>query len=97
GGGFLTVGMTTPVSLLIERPGLIIGGAIGLLVIKTLVLTAIARYQKYSWNNSLLLGTCLALGGEFAFVILSLAKGEKILTVAVLEPVTLTVTFSMVL
>ncbi len=74
---FMTVGMTTQLSLLIEMPWLIIGGAIGLLVIKTLVLTAIARYKKYSWNNSLLLGTCLAQGGEFAFVILSLAKVKR--------------------
>ncbi|KCW42422.1 proton antiporter-2 family protein [Acinetobacter baumannii 45075_6] len=94
---FMTVGMTTQLSLLIEMPWLIIGGAISLLVIKTLVLTAIARYKKYSWNNSLLLGTCLAQGGEFAFVILSLAKSEKILTDALLEPVTLIVTLSMVL
>jgi len=94
---FMTVGMTTQLSLLIEMPWLIIGGAIGLLVIKTLVLTAIARYKKYSWNNSLLLGTCLAQGGEFAFVILSLAKSEKVLTDALLEPVTLIVTLSMVL
>lgn len=42
----MTVGMTTQLSLLIEMPWLIIGGAIGLLVIKTLVLTAIARYKK---------------------------------------------------
>ena len=43
---FMTVGMTTQLSLLIEMPWLIIGGAIGLLVIKTLVLTAIARYKS---------------------------------------------------
>ncbi|MFC1399298.1 monovalent cation:proton antiporter-2 (CPA2) family protein [Acinetobacter lactucae] len=94
---FMTVGMTTQLSLLIEMPLLIIGGAVGLLLIKTLILTAIARYKKYSWNNSLLLGTCLAQGGEFAFVILSLAKSEKVLTQALLEPVTLIVTLSMVL
>lgn len=94
---FMTVGMTTQLSLLIEMPLLIIGGAVGLLLIKTLILTAIARYKKYSWNNSLLLGTCLAQGGEFAFVILSLAKSEKVLTQAILEPVTLIVTLSMVL
>lgn len=74
---FMTVGMTTQLSLLIEMPLLIIGGAVGLLLIKTLILTAIARYKKYSWNNSLLLGTCLAQGGEFAFVILSLAKVRR--------------------
>ncbi|MFW1848937.1 cation:proton antiporter, partial [Acinetobacter oleivorans] len=60
----MTVGMTTQLSLLIEMPLLIIGGAVGLLLIKTLILTTSARYKKYSWNNSLLLGTCLAQGGE---------------------------------
>ena len=94
---FMTVGMTTQLSLLVEMPLVIIGGAIGLLLLKTLIVTAIARYKKFSWNNSLLLGTCLAQGGEFAFVVLSLAKSEKILTDAMLEPVTLIVTISMVL
>lgn len=43
---FMTVGMTTQLSLLIEMPLLIIGGAVGLLLIKTLILTAIARYKN---------------------------------------------------
>ncbi|MFZ0330161.1 MAG: NAD-binding protein, partial [Acinetobacter bohemicus] len=65
--------------------------------VKSITLTAIARYLKYSWRNSLLLATCLSQGGEFAFVVLKVASSEKVITQAILEPLTLIVTLSMVL
>ena len=57
---FMTVGMTTPIALILQQPWLILGGAIVLLLLKMLLLTALARYRQFSWSNSLLLGTCLA-------------------------------------
>jgi len=94
---FMTVGMTTQLSLLVDMPWLIIGGAFILMLVKSVTLTAIARYLKYSWRNSLLLATCLSQGGEFAFVVLKVASSEKVITQAMLEPITLIVTLSMVL
>lgn len=94
---FMTVGMTTQLSLLVDMPWLIIGGAFILILVKSITLTAIARYLKYSWRNSLLLATCLSQGGEFAFVVLKVASSEKVITQAILEPLTLIVTLSMVL
>lgn len=94
---FMTVGMTTQLSLLIEMPALIIGGALALLLVKMLALAAVARYFRQSWRNSLMLAACLAQGGEFAFVVLSAAVSEKVLTQAMMEPLTLIVTLSMVL
>lgn len=94
---FMTVGMTTELSLFIDMPWLIIGGALALLLIKMISLTAIARYLKNSWRNSLLLATCLAQSGEFAFVVLSVAKSENVIQQAILQPITLIVTLSMVL
>lgn len=94
---FMTVGMTTQLSVLIDMPLLIIGGAIALISIKIITMTAIARYKQYNWSNSLMIATCLAQGGEFAFVVLNVAKSEKVLTEAVLEPIVLIVTLSMVL
>ncbi len=73
------------------------GGALLLMLIKLISLTAIARYFQYSWRNSLLLATCLAQGGEFAFVVLSVAQSESVLSQAMLQPLTLIVTLSMVL
>ena len=94
---FMTVGMSTQLSLLVDMPGFILGGAALLMLVKSITLTAIARYLKYSWRNSLLLATCLAQGGEFAFVVLKVATSEKVLTQAITEPLTLIVTLSMVL
>ena len=94
---FMTVGMTTPIALILQQPWLILGGAIVLLLLKMLLLTALARYRQFSWSNSLLLGTCLAQGGEFAFVVFNVAYSEKVLSKAMLEPMTLIVTLSMVL
>ncbi|MCG4607110.1 cation:proton antiporter, partial [Bifidobacterium longum] len=68
-----------------------------LMLVKSISLTAIARYLKYSWRNSLMLAVCLAQGGEFAFVILKVASSEKVIMQAVSEPLTLIVTLSMVL
>ncbi|AWL27910.1 glutathione-regulated potassium-efflux system protein KefB [Acinetobacter defluvii] len=93
---FMTVGMTTQLNLLVDIPVQIIGAALLLIVIKMLVMTAIARFKKISWSNSLMIATCLAQGGEFAFVVLSVAKSEKVLTAAIVEPITLVVTLSMV-
>lgn len=94
---FMTVGMTTELSLFVEMPWFIIGGALALMLIKMASLTAIARYLRNSWRNSILLATCLAQGGEFAFVVFSVAKSENVVQQAILEPLTLIVTLSMVL
>ncbi|MNR91796.1 Glutathione-regulated potassium-efflux system protein KefC [compost metagenome] len=94
---FMTVGMSTHVSLLWETPSLIIGGALLLMLVKLLALTAIARYFEFSWRNSLMLATCLAQGGEFAFVVLNVAMSEHVITQAILEPINLIVTLSMIL
>ena len=94
---FMTVGMTTELSLFVEMPWFIIGSALALMLIKMASLTAIARYLKNSWRNSILLASCLAQGGEFAFVVFSVAKSENVVQQAILEPLTLIVTLSMVL
>lgn len=94
---FMTVGMTTQLSLIVDMPLLIIGGALALILIKALVMVAIARLKKMSWSNSLMVAVCLAQGGEFAFVVLNVAKSEKVLTQAIIEPITLVVTLSMVM
>jgi len=44
-----------------------------------------------------MLATCLAQGGEFAFVVLSVARSEQVVSQAIVEPVVLIVTLSMVL
>lgn len=93
---FMTVGMTTQLNLLMELPLQIIGAALLLIIIKMITMTAVARFKKMNWQNSLMVATCLAQGGEFAFVVLNVAKSEKVIQAAILEPITLVVTLSMV-
>ncbi|WP_374529269.1 monovalent cation:proton antiporter-2 (CPA2) family protein [Acinetobacter sp.] len=94
---FMTVGMLTPIQLLWQQPFFILAGALLLLLIKFTLLTAIARYYQLSWPNSLLLASCLAQGGEFAFVIFSVAQSEQLLSEAIIAPITLIVIISMIL
>lgn len=94
---FMTVGMLTPIQLLWQQPLFILTGALLLLLIKFTLLTAIARYYQLSWPNSLLLASCLAQGGEFAFVIFSVAQSEQLLSEAIIAPITLIVIISMIL
>ena len=92
---FMTVGMTTQISIIGQMPFLILGGALLLIFIKALVMIAVARYYKYDWSQSILIATCLAQGGEFAYVIFAVARSENVLSSAIIEPVTLIVTISM--
>lgn len=94
---FMTVGMLTPIDILWQQPVFILAGAVLLLLVKFTTLTAIARYYQVSWPNSLLLASCLAQGGEFAFVVFSVAQDEQLISAASIAPITLIVIISMML
>ena len=94
---FMTVGMLTPIHILWQQPVFILVGAVLLLLVKFTTLTAIARYYQVSWPNSLLLASCLAQGGEFAFVVFSVAQDEQLISAASIAPITLIVIISMML
>lgn len=94
---FMTVGMGIQLHLFVDMPLLIIGGAIGLMLVKFLVLMAISRLSGYRWPTSVRIGVAIAQGGEFAFVLFSLANQQHILNDKLVNPLTLIVTLSMVL
>ncbi len=94
---FMTVGMTIQLDLLREIPWLIIGGALGLMVLKLVTLAIVAHLNGYRWSTSIRLGIALAQGGEFAFVLFSSASQNQILERNIVEPLTLIVTLSMML
>lgn len=94
---FMTVGMTVQLEVLRDMPWLIIGGALGLMLVKFTILTLIAHFSGHRWPTSIRLGVALAQGGEFAFVLFSSASQFKILDATVTEPLTLIVTLSMML
>jgi monovalent cation:proton antiporter-2 (CPA2) family protein len=94
---FISVGMSANLGLVREKPFLIIGLTVGLVMFKMLVLWGIGRVSGLSENASRGLGISLPSGGEFAFVLFGLAAGLRIIDPQVADLLVLVVTASMVL
>nr|WP_312113978.1 monovalent cation:proton antiporter-2 (CPA2) family protein [Moraxella sp. CTOTU47915] len=92
---FMSVGMLTNVKLIVAKPFLIIGLAGLLMLIKFVVLTIIARLMGNKNESSIRLGVTLAQGGEFAFVLFSVATAQHLLTREQQNILNLVVTVSM--
>ncbi|WP_352260232.1 cation:proton antiporter, partial [Psychrobacter sp. TB55-MNA-CIBAN-0194] len=71
--------MLTDVKLILAKPIFIIGCAMALMFIKFSVVTAIAKISGNRWPTSIRLGVTLAQGGEFAFVLFSVATAQNVL------------------
>jgi CPA2 family monovalent cation:H+ antiporter-2 len=71
---FVTVGMQIDPRLLLQQPLAVLGGLIGLYCIKAALLAPLARAFGLSWPRAFELALLLGQAGEFAFVILALAR-----------------------
>ncbi len=77
---FMAVGMSIDLKLIAAEPGMIVLGTCVLLLVKSLVLFAIAlRPARMGWREALQLAAVMALGGEFAFVVLSEAVKARLI------------------
>ncbi|MEX2468726.1 MAG: monovalent cation:proton antiporter-2 (CPA2) family protein [Pseudohongiellaceae bacterium] len=94
---FIAVGMSINLGLLLSEPLLMLGAAIALVLLKTLIIVGILRMQRISWREGFQLGLMLSQGGEFAFVVLSQATGLGLFDGALADRVTLVVGLSMAL
>ena len=94
---FMSVGMLTDVKLILAKPMFIIGSAMALMAIKFGVITAIAKISGNRWPTSIRLGVTLAQGGEFAFVLFSVATAQNVLRPELANTLNLIVTISMAL
>jgi monovalent cation:proton antiporter-2 (CPA2) family protein len=94
---FISVGMSANLGLVREKPFLIIGLTVCLVVFKILVLWAIGRLSGLSENASRGLAISLPSGGEFAFVLFGVAAGLRIMDSQVADLLVLVVTASMIL
>ena len=70
---FIAVGMSTDVTLLAQRPLLVLLLVVGLLSVKGLVLYALGRYMQMPESSARSLAFALPQGGEFAFVLFASA------------------------
>jgi glutathione-regulated potassium-efflux system ancillary protein KefC/glutathione-regulated potassium-efflux system protein KefB len=94
---FIAVGMSVDVGLLASRPVAIVAAVLGLMAVKATVLFGLARLTGHSALSSRKLAAALAQGGEFAFVLFSLAAGSAVMGAAHVDFLVLVVTLSMAL
>lgn len=94
---FITVGMSANLSLVREKPLLIIGLTVGFMLLKVGVLWALGRYSRHSTTASHGLAFSLPSGGEFAFVLFGMAASLGIMDADMAELLVLVVTASMIL
>ena len=76
---FLSVGMMLDLSAIAERPGFVIGIAFAVIVIKTLIIAALARSFGNGWPRSIRLGLLISQAGEFGFVLFAQADAAQLI------------------
>ena len=92
---FIAIGMTLNLELLWARPLRFVVLALGLVFVKTVIITAILRWRHVSLKEGIQLGLILSQGGEFAFVVLSQGQQAMLFDPALAEQLTLVVGLSM--
>ena len=94
---FITVGMLLDFSLLLRHFLLVSSVLAGMLVLKTAIVTVIAKPRTHSWFKSLRTGLVVSQGGEFGFALLSLLLWDNLLATDIVEPLLAATVLSMVL
>ena len=94
---FIAVGMSVNLGLIGEQGLLLIGLATVLILIKFAVLYLIERLVGGGSDTARNLGIALAAGGEFAFVLFSLARDHRIVATETAETLVMVITLSMML
>jgi glutathione-regulated potassium-efflux system ancillary protein KefC/glutathione-regulated potassium-efflux system protein KefB len=92
---FVSVGASIDFALVLQQPGLILGLAVLLILLKAGVLYAIARAFRRSRPDAAQIALVLAQGGEFAFVLFAFAQGVGAVRAEIAEPLIAVVALSM--
>jgi CPA2 family monovalent cation:H+ antiporter-2 len=92
---FMTVGMGMDARQVIEAPLWLAATLLGLVALKTLVVTLLFRAGRLSWGRALEGGLLLGQGGEFAFIVIGYAVTQKLLDPALGARVMLVVGLSL--
>jgi CPA2 family monovalent cation:H+ antiporter-2 len=77
---FMTVGMSLDVAVLRQQIATVLPFTLALIVGKTAITAGLARLAMLPTGQALRLGLLLSQGGEFAFVLLGVGFGERILS-----------------
>lgn len=94
---FIAIGMNLDLQLLFNEPVFIISMSILLVVVKAAIIFSILRASKQSSADSMRIALMLSQGGEFAFVVMTLALSNAVLDASIAGQVNLIVGLSMAL
>ncbi len=94
---FISVGMSVNLSLILEKPALILGLTVLYMSVKGFIIYIVGRLMKLESEASQNLSTYLVQGGEFAFVIFGVGQTTKVLSLEGTQILTLIITLSMIL
>jgi len=92
---FLSVGIGLDLARLAQEPALILGAAVGLILLKALIAGGAAAVFGLKPRRAVETGLILGAGGEFAFVVLNQASASGVVPVAAAEILTVSATLSM--
>ncbi|MCB1576426.1 MAG: cation:proton antiporter, partial [Xanthomonadales bacterium] len=94
---FISVGMTADIRMVPHQPVLIAAMLAGLLVLKGLILFGVGRLAREDASSALKLAGVLAQGGEFAFIVFTLAVQNRLLDAQLRDLLIVVITLSMAL
>ncbi len=94
---FIVVGMSANLGLLVSQPLKLLGLTAGLMAIKLLAVALLGRLTHHKGAAAWRLGFTLPAGGEFAFVLFTLATHQQLLDTETADLLILAVTLSMML
>ncbi len=92
---FMAVGMSVNFGLIGDEPLKVAGLVIALVAVKAVIVFALARAFGEETPSAYAVAVVLSQGGEFAFVLFSLAAGEKLLPSGLADLLVAVVTISM--
>jgi CPA2 family monovalent cation:H+ antiporter-2 len=92
---FMTVGMAVDVRVAVQHLGTIVLIAAGLILLKGVLLTALARMLGFGARLAAELGAVLAQGSEFAFVLLALAATTDLIPAPAVQVLAVAVALTM--
>jgi len=92
---FIAVGMSVDLRLIGERPALVAGLVVGLLLLKAAVLYGVGRLYCETESSARQLALAIPQGGEFAFVIFTAAVGAGVMDTGTSDLLVAVVSLSM--
>jgi monovalent cation:proton antiporter-2 (CPA2) family protein len=94
---FITVGAGLNFGLIAARPVLIVSLAVGLMVVKALVMWGVGLVFRRNRRDAATIAVALAQGGEFAFVLLGFVQSARVMSAPEVGIATAVVALSMAL